>query len=1395
MRAEYTLENTIAMADTSGRPFDPNADINGNIGGTVTVSSVGVNTATREVALTLSGSVAAGDNLVFVLTNIKNPIPSSDPGQAYMISAKAPAASANSLLLAAFVKKAGQGGVTVNLKDKADSQMILSQASVNIGGPGLPPEGIKKSGATGTFSFTGLQLNTGYHVWVSEPPAGYHSPMMDMPVWPGNPDKAYDFFMNNLSGADMKTLTVTVNNLPADLSKKAVVFAGGPAYYSENDTPSSSSNGGATRVYTLKVRAPGDYMVGVRPYMPPQATGMTLPPPPPEFMPLPPQHHYITDSRGITIDLPQSAQLASVTVELKDSGSNVPANGGVYAYAPVNPEVSGVGGLVNTGTGQIDLRLKKGITYIVGGGAPGMPMALEKKVLVDPSGNVFVEGAQAMDRTVRLTVSKPEKKITGVIKYSDGAVIPNVPVFAHRQDKRGDSPPSFTDSSGIYTLYVSPGTWAVKAFIPEVGLREVTGGADTSSSDVVTANLTLPAMTAFASATGLVTEGGSSLAGAHVWAESSSGEFLNGTITGQDGRYTLRIDSAKKSGAKIRAAAHGLGELAPQTYQDANDDNVGDQQYNFSFSLETVTVDFGRQVNGFARIFESGANGFHFGKELKNVSSVTLKAPAGTYGFEAFIEGIGRVSKSGVTAPGSLDLTADVALNNTVTLTVTVAGGGDSAWVNVVGMQQGKSMAKGKNTSGGTAVFEVPKNAEISVNARMDGYFPARRDVQVGAANASADFTLTPLASGTTVTVNLTGTGTTTGNTEYFVWAKNKSVATGNVVRAKSSSPTGISMTLPAAGSWVFKASTDGYESDEATVTVAGNDTVSIAVSNTTIKKTATAMVKPTQGGTVSNMDVGVKLVIPANALGNNSNNASVNTNTTSAVSETSTAKPMGEAKEIKITDQQGNPITSLSQPIEIVLSYHGEYLTWPADQRDAMAQNMQLSYWDESVGDWVTIPATNDTTIHEMRGYTDHLTKFAVVYPQSLVLRSMETSQPAQSSGGSGGGGQSSVSSGVSEAALSSALESSKSTGRVTLQATSSDGSLTLKMDQFNQIEASTKPMEIKSSSVTFSLGAAVLKAADLDMGGVASFTLGASKAGESTAGELSSRAKNRDRYSVRGDVFQFTASAINLENREQAIKKFNGKVTVYLPVPAPVKDAASKGRLVAGRFNDSTGSWDAVSGSYDAASGTYRFETDGFSYWALLEKVDLPLKTFSDVKGHWAQKDIEYMATNGFVSGMGSGLYAPDAGVTRAQFAAMLVNALRLEGRVEVPFRDVVPGQWYYFPVGRAYAAGLVKGVEPDRFGPEELVTREQVAAMIANALEYKGRMSGVDDVEEALKAFTDQPSISGWARKPAARAVKHGILRGRPVGGAFCFAPADRATRAEAAVMLKNFLGQIN
>ncbi|MEW6698377.1 MAG: S-layer homology domain-containing protein [Bacillota bacterium] len=181
--------------------------------------------------------------------------------------------------------------------------------------------------------------------------------------------------------------------------------------------------------------------------------------------------------------------------------------------------------------------------------------------------------------------------------------------------------------------------------------------------------------------------------------------------------------------------------------------------------------------------------------------------------------------------------------------------------------------------------------------------------------------------------------------------------------------------------------------------------------------------------------------------------------------------------------------------------------------------------------------------------------------------------------------------------------------------------------------------------------------------------------------------------------------------------------------------------------------------------------------------------VKKFNDIEGHWAANDIEYMAEQGYINGVGEGKFKPQALVTRAEFVTMLVNVLGLQGEADVSFKDVSKGAWYYSNIAKAHKAGLAKGNGKDTFAPGAPITRQEMAAMVSNAMKHKGISPQAD--KTVLAVFADSSLIADWAKQAAAEVYAAKIIKGKPTNNKFWFAPKDNTTRAEAAAMLKNLL----
>ena len=142
---------------------------------------------------------------------------------------------------------------------------------------------------------------------------------------------------------------------------------------------------------------------------------------------------------------------------------------------------------------------------------------------------------------------------------------------------------------------------------------------------------------------------------------------------------------------------------------------------------------------------------------------------------------------------------------------------------------------------------------------------------------------------------------------------------------------------------------------------------------------------------------------------------------------------------------------------------------------------------------------------------------------------------------------------------------------------------------------------------------------------------------------------------------------------------------------------------------------------------------------------------KTFADVQNHENQKAIEELASRGIISGRGADKFDPDATMTRAEFAAIVVNSLGLELEKVDIFTDVDTNKWYAGFVGTAYRYEIVKGTSATTFNPNGTITKQEAATMVANAAKLCGMDTEMTlaEAQNILSQFPDYVQSSGWAR----------------------------------------------
>jgi hypothetical protein len=177
---------------------------------------------------------------------------------------------------------------------------------------------------------------------------------------------------------------------------------------------------------------------------------------------------------------------------------------------------------------------------------------------------------------------------------------------------------------------------------------------------------------------------------------------------------------------------------------------------------------------------------------------------------------------------------------------------------------------------------------------------------------------------------------------------------------------------------------------------------------------------------------------------------------------------------------------------------------------------------------------------------------------------------------------------------------------------------------------------------------------------------------------------------------------------------------------------------------------------------------------------------KSFADTVGHWAEEEVRVLAAKQVVMGTERAAFSPEESVTRAQFAALLARALKLEEKaMEGTFSDVAASAWYAKSVEAAARAGIVQGAG-GVFEPEAKMTREAMATMIVRALEYGGDVLIAGEV-----VFADKEQLSAWSAEAVAKAVNKGLIHGVTESA---FAPQEDATRAQSAVLLYRLLKEL-
>ena len=208
------------------------------------------------------------------------------------------------------------------------------------------------------------------------------------------------------------------------------------------------------------------------------------------------------------------------------------------------------------------------------------------------------------------------------------------------------------------------------------------------------------------------------------------------------------------------------------------------------------------------------------------------------------------------------------------------------------------------------------------------------------------------------------------------------------------------------------------------------------------------------------------------------------------------------------------------------------------------------------------------------------------------------------------------------------------------------------------------------------------------------------------------------------------------------------------------------------------------------DKINVRYHSRTDEYTFTMPASEVtvkavfdsDLPFKDVS--VDSWYYDAVSYVYRNGLMNGISATRFAPNAKLNRAMIAQVLYN---LEGETRsypTVFSDVADSAWYADAVNWAADKGIVEGYGNGKFGPEDNITREQMAAILYRYADYKGY-----DVRASarLSGFADEDQVSDWAEEAMSWAVAEDLMDGK---GNNRLDPTGTATRAEVATILMRF-----
>lgn len=175
--------------------------------------------------------------------------------------------------------------------------------------------------------------------------------------------------------------------------------------------------------------------------------------------------------------------------------------------------------------------------------------------------------------------------------------------------------------------------------------------------------------------------------------------------------------------------------------------------------------------------------------------------------------------------------------------------------------------------------------------------------------------------------------------------------------------------------------------------------------------------------------------------------------------------------------------------------------------------------------------------------------------------------------------------------------------------------------------------------------------------------------------------------------------------------------------------------------------------------------------------------------------KKAIQALSKADVMNGTSETEFSPDKSITRAELAAVILRlTTQQEEKENGGFSDVTRDKWYYGVAGASKKYGIMNGFEDNTFRGDEIITKEQIVALVARTLQAENEdFEDVepDKIEEQLAFFKDAGQISDWAKADIALAIKENLV---PLDNLSFFLPDRPVTRGNAAVILYRLYNKV-